>query len=108
MKKVVIDPSISVECEIKPVSMRDRTPLYFRIKGTQTWTGQFELKLWNSDIKNEEFTITGANPLTAQGQLLSWNIHPTTQGLAVKKYYFEIFSTEFERIIFKGTLPIVK
>jgi hypothetical protein len=107
MQKLVIDPSIAAELDIKPVSYVDKTPLYFEIEGTEKWTGQFELKLWNSSKKNVQFPITGTNPITHQDKMMTWIIHPSNQGLAVGTYYFEIFSEEFERIIYKGILPII-
>ena len=104
MQKVIIDPSIAVEVNINPVSYNEDLNVYF--KASENWTGSFECKIYNSYQKNSEKKV--ANPLVIVGDLMTFRIAPSVQGLDAGTYYYEIWQVETKRIYFKGQLNITR
>lgn len=104
MKKVVIDPSIAVVVDINSISFSEDVNIYFN--ATANWNGTFDFKVWNSYQKNTAFPVSGA--ITIVDNLLTLKINPSVQNLSPDKYYYEIYSVDTKRVLFKGELTITK
>lgn len=104
MQKIIIDPSIAVVLDIKPLGKSERRPIIFT--ADEPWPGDYELKVWNSDKKNTSFEIPAAD-LEVDGNVITWWIDATAQSLVPRTYYAEIFSSEFKSIIYKANFEIL-
>lgn len=104
MQKVEINPSIAAIVNINSVGYTELAYIYF--KAATPWLGTFEYKVWNSHQKNSSITI--ANALEVSGDLITLKIDASNQNLPADKYYYEISSIDFKRIVFKGELTITK
>lgn len=105
MQKVTINPSIAAIVNIDPVGLKEIVPIY--ITATADWIGTYEFKVYNSDKKNTLISLTGANPIAIENELMTLTIDPTAQGLTASVYYYEITKVEDKRVTFKGTLNII-
>jgi hypothetical protein len=104
MQKVEINPSIAAIVNINSVAYSELAFVYF--KATANWIGAFDYKVWNSYQKNTAIVV--ANAITIVDDLLTLKIDASNQSLPADKYYYEIFSIDAKRIIFKGELTITK
>jgi hypothetical protein len=100
MKTVTIDPSVASKVNIDSVGYSEDANIYYL--GKQNWVGVFEANIWDSNVKNTLFPISGA--LTVIDNLMTLRINPSQQGLAFGNYYYEISSEH--RTIFLGDLII--
>ena len=103
MQKVTINPNIAVVVDIDSIGHKEDANIYF--KADSNWIGSYDCKIWNSDKKNTQHLV--ANNLTVVSDLITLKIAPNLQGLEPTKYYYEIWSTTNNRVIFKGNLNIV-
>ena len=104
MQKVEINPSIAATVNINSVGFAELAFVYF--KAATPWVGVFEFKVWNSYQKNSSITVT--NALVVSSNLITLKVDASNQNLPADKYYYEILSIDFKRIIFKGELIITK
>lgn len=104
MKKIIIDPSIATFLEIKPLGKTEKRPIIFT--ADENWIGAYTLKVWNSDKKNTVYYIPGS-ALEVQANVITWWIDPAAHSLTAKNYYAEIFSLQFNSIIYKATFEIL-
>lgn len=105
MQRVTINPSIAAIVNIDPVGAKEIVPVYFTAESN--WTGNYQFKLWNSDKKNTEVSVTG-NPIGVATTVMTLTIDPTAQAIPVNNHYYEITHIETKRVVFKGNLNIVE
>jgi hypothetical protein len=104
MQKITIDPSIAVELNVDSLSVDELVKIVF--EGSANWTGNYQVKIYNSSAKNT--VITPSDALTVAGKVMTWTIQPKEQGLSDNNYYYELSETESKRVVFKGALVIKK
>ena len=104
MQTITINPSVAATVNINSVGFVEMANIYF--KGQIPWLGAFKFNVWNSVQKNTFIDVLDA--ITIAGDLLTLKIDPTNQNLPADKYYYEIFSIEAKRVIFKGEIVITK
>lgn len=102
MNKVTINPSIAAIVDIDSVGYTETVNVYFT--APVNWVGVFVLTVFNSSQKN---TASVVDALTVVDKVITWKIEPKTQGIEDSKYY-EIYSANAKRIVFKGNLIIKK
>lgn len=106
MNKITINPSIASIVNIEGINKAEKVPVYFT--ASENWAGDYELKVYNSEAKNNEITNIGNDALTVVGELMILTINAVEQQIAADAYYYEITSLTNKRVIFKGKLIINK
>lgn len=104
MTKIILNPSIATELDINYIGKNERVPIKFT--ADENWTGEFDIKIYNSIAKNS--VITPALALTVTEKIMTLIIDPTAQSIAIGSHYYEISSTSAKRVLFKGSLNITK
>ena len=102
MQKITINPSIAVTVDIASVGHHEVENIYF--KADSNWLGAYDAKIWNSFQKNTQHVVL--NNITVAADVITFTIAPSMQGLPPKAYYYEIWHTSSQRVIFKGLLDI--
>lgn len=82
-------------------------PRNFYFETESELSGTFDFKLWNSDKKNTEVTITGT-PVTRLANKLTLTFDATAWTLPAGKYYYEIIKTQDKQIYFKGEVNVIE
>ena len=105
MQIVTINPSMAAIVNIKDIGKAEIVPIYFT--ANENWVGTYGFKLFNSDKKNDETSITGT-PLEVLNALMTLTIDATIWNAKAGSYYYEISKIEDRRVIFKGSLNIIE
>lgn len=104
MSKIEIDLSIADEISVVNITKDEEREVYFDAE--VDWTGTYELRVYNSRVKNDFATIDDA--ITTDGSRLTWKLKPTEQNIKDGKSYCEIFHFEEKTVIFKIDITIDK
>jgi hypothetical protein len=103
-KEITLNPSVANRVNIEPIYFGEKVFVYFKLE--ENWAGSYLFKLWNSEAKNTEFTISGA--LMVVDDLMTLKIEPTAMNLSAGKFYYEISNDTDKRLIFNGNITIKK
>lgn len=98
---VTINPSIAVVVNISPIIKGETVPIFFDAE--ENWVGAYDVKLWNSDKKNEDFNDIATVATALKRMTLIIN---TSSNTKAGGYYYEIIKDN-DRVIFKGKIEIL-
>lgn len=102
MSRKLIDAYLGGIVDLINIGQSEVRNFYFECE--QELEGTFELKIWNSDKKNEEFVD---EPVVKDGNKLTITINAEDMQLNSSRYYYEISKIENKQIYFKGNLEII-
>ena len=100
--KVILDVSIAALVDITNIRMSEKVVV--TITAEESWEGNYEFTLFNSQAKNTHQKMVGA--VVVNGQDLLLTIEPMLQQITAGSYWYEIYNTLTKRIEFMGDLKI--
>lgn len=101
---VEVDVSIAGKVSFKNIGAGEIVNIKFT--ADVDLTGSFMLTIWNSAVKNSE--VAAERELVYADRVLTWDLDPEGQSIKAGTHYYEIFSTQAQRIIFKSFVTIEK
>lgn len=101
--RVNVDPSIASIVDIENIGVNEIVPIYFTAEND--WVGKFSFTVFNSEAKNDDKVV---DAIVIVAKVMTLTISPVEQIIVAGKYYYEIFSEDLDRIVFKGSLKIEK
>lgn len=104
MKTVTINPSVAAIVNIDGIGLNENVPIY--LTAPVAWIGSFSFQLFNSDKKNNQIDITEV--LSIDNNVMTITISPISLSIPAGSYYYEIINIDEKRILFKGSLNIIK
>ena len=104
-QKVIIDSSIAAIVNIDNVGKNEIVPIY--LTSPIAWTDTYNFKLFDAPQKNSEINLNDT-PLSVDDNVMTIIIDAMSLLINEGLYYYEISSLEDKRVIFKGSLNIIK
>lgn len=101
--RVSVNPSIASIVDIDNIGINEIVPIYFTAEND--WLGDFSFTIFNTEAKNDAKIV---DAIAVAAKVITLTISPVVQTIVAGKYYYEIFSEDLDRIVFKGSLKIEK